>query len=227
MPIIGQTARGKEIGKKSANSLYVWVACEACGRERWVIVDKRQPRSRLCVSCSNRKTSLGLTGERARNWKGGRYMKADNYIHIHLNPDDFFYPMAGKGSYVSEHRLVMAKHLGRCLLPWEVVHHKNGIRDDNRLENLELLPHRRHHLVDQATKAYIKKLETELHKFRKMLARGKLACVDRKAELPDTEPDKPPYAKGEGAIVWLDLMYAHHKGMTDMLNQNWVKEVKD
>jgi hypothetical protein len=67
-------------------------------------------------------------------WKGGRSKTSEGYIIVRM-PDS---PMASPNGYVKEHRLVMAAHLGRDLLREEVVHHINGDKTDNRLENLEL-----------------------------------------------------------------------------------------
>ncbi len=60
------------------------------------------------------------------------------YRIVVLAAGDPMSDMAGRDGRVLEHRLVMARHLGRPLTMDEVVHHRNGITTDNRLDNLEL-----------------------------------------------------------------------------------------
>lgn len=53
-------------------------------------------------------------------------------------------PGRPKNGWMMEHRLVMQEHLGRPLEKWEQVHHRNGVKTDNRLRNLEVVTHARH-----------------------------------------------------------------------------------
>jgi len=77
-------------------------------------------------------------GKEAAHWKGGRVSNGRGYVQIGMTKDDFFYPMANKQGYAMEHRLVVARHLGRNLHRWEKVHHKDGIKDHNEYSNLKM-----------------------------------------------------------------------------------------
>jgi hypothetical protein len=78
-----------------------------------------------------------LRGAQNPNWKGGVAIFS-GYRGVKVHPDDPFANMALTQGYVLEHRLVMARAIGRPLRSDETVHHVNGDKLDNRLENLQL-----------------------------------------------------------------------------------------
>lgn len=95
-------------------------------------------------------------GDKAAHWKGGK-VKDNNYITIYAPK----HPNNRRG-YIREHRLVMEKYLGRLLKKNEVIHHLNGIRNDNRIENLLLNEnHKDHQSVHFAMEKFVYKLIRE------------------------------------------------------------------
>jgi len=102
--------------------------CKQCGtifRPKWSKTD-------LC--------SRECSGKWSGRNKPGKYVTTKGYVLVR-KPD---HPASGVTGYVMEHRLVMEAHLGRLLTSKEVVHHRNGVKDDNRLENLELMTKKAH-----------------------------------------------------------------------------------
>lgn len=99
------------------------VACSTCG-------NKKTPKAKVCKKCSQN------NGKSNNHWKGGKTKHNKGYALVFC-PN---HPRVKNrsNSYVMEHILVMEGLLNRYLFKHEQVHHKNGIKNDNRPENLEL-----------------------------------------------------------------------------------------
>lgn len=73
-------------------------------------------------------------GKESKRQCGEGWIRKDGYVFLSRRD----HPNSMKNGHISEHILIMSNHLKRPLKKGESVHHKNGVRDDNRIENLEL-----------------------------------------------------------------------------------------
>lgn len=115
-----------------------------------------ETRKKISVANKGHKYSLGRKvseetkikiskANKGRVYKPTKYgghakKRTDGYIYVY-KPN---HPHSSQEGYVMEHVLVMEKTIGRYLNKGEVVHHKNHVRDDNRIENLQLMTFKEH-----------------------------------------------------------------------------------
>lgn len=105
----------------------------------------QETREKLRIARIGKKSSKETRGKLSLSHKGKIYdtpkRRIDRgYVQIYLPK----HPMSSKTGYIFEHRLVMAKSLGRLLSSEEIVHHINEITSDNRIENLAILDRSTH-----------------------------------------------------------------------------------
>lgn len=116
---------------------YVRCLC-VCGKEREVPIHSLKKGLTLSCGCLHRDRMLERGMEQHPLWKGGRTINNRGYVLVKKPGHPNAYKSAGGIGYVLEHVFVMSEFLGRPLRKGETVHHRNGVKTDNRLENLEL-----------------------------------------------------------------------------------------
>jgi hypothetical protein len=114
-------------------------ACDRCGALFRVLpcdvrkaLKRGQNPRRFCSTKCQHESYRGAGNPK---WRGGLVDQTSGYIYQY-SPT---HPHATQAGYVMQHRLVMEAAIGRYLRPEEEVHHRNHVRGDNRIENLELM----------------------------------------------------------------------------------------
>lgn len=125
-----------------------------------------------CYSCASKNrwktgqmASLMLKGEANPNWRGGRFKDARGYVYL-KKPE---YLGASKTGYIAEHKFIWEQAHGKPLPKGWIIHHLNGIPDDNRIVNLVGLPNKKHAHILQAKAKRIQELEAILNNQHQLL----------------------------------------------------------
>jgi len=158
-PKIGDIATAKSLGYVD-RGIRTFGACPDCNKGHWL---RNQDKGKRCPSCAGKYNGLAHRLNNHPRWNKG-IMTKRGYVFVHMSKDDPLFSMSNSSSCVLEHRLVVARRIGRPLRKGEIIHHINGIKSDNRDSNLLLLNERDHnsHLVARDIQKRVQELESRM-----------------------------------------------------------------
>ncbi len=141
-------------GKKGMDRQYGVISnCIVCNKKIFTAHYRINPTGNVCSGiCAGRK----YKGNKSPKWKGGKWLWKTGYIMV-TKPDGH----PDKRRYIAEHRLIIEKQIGRYLKPSEFVHHLNGLKTDNRKENLALCTRQNHFDFIKRLQERIRQLENK------------------------------------------------------------------
>lgn len=133
---------GRQFTPEEIGQIREWVAAGLSQHE----ISRRLRTHQTIVSkvCSQNRITItkvrptDYRGEAHPNWKGGRRVDDNGYVHVWIPADHAYAAMRPRSGYILEHRLKMAELLGRPLTSRETVHHVDGNKQENDPSNLQL-----------------------------------------------------------------------------------------
>lgn len=149
-----RTVYGQTIGRTKYRK-YTSIVCPLCKIKRYIEKNTIQNKnfSGFCRPCF----SKNRVGAKSSRWKGGKFIDTKGYIMVKM-PN---HALADKQGYVLEHRLIMSELVGVEYVLDMVVHHKDGDRQNNDPNNLEIITRSKHSSMHNRTPETTTRLKDE------------------------------------------------------------------
>jgi hypothetical protein len=149
---------GEYVGPQNFRNMYEYRRARYCNKDCYLAAHKAKFEDAVCPICNttfkrpaNREQVKQFCSPKCQyknnEKQGHKYVTPQGYVAIKVGK----HPMAYSDGYILEHRLVMSQHLGRALATDEHIHHIDGNKQNNSIENLQIIENSEHQILHESS----------------------------------------------------------------------------